>query len=247
VQRRSARTADWKVTVVNRTTTDEIQTLVRHAFEGLSVEVLEDEDPEETTNTLVLTKDDDVIATSDIATLRQTLLLVNSDLYSTGTVSVEEIDPPEVLLELSDTVFELRGYPMSSTEKLVLIVMARYIEQQAFVAGEGTLRSSFQRLSRIDDEYGTKRIYERLSQTDIDVHVYGVPDWEPPSSMDMTVHGGRSEEHRRTWTVIYQSPSEDTDIAMVAYETGTNVWNGFWTFNTPDVWTIEQTVHSLLE
>jgi DICT domain-containing protein len=57
-----------------------------------------------------------------------------------------------------------------------LIVISRYIERHAWQAGEGTLRTSFQRLSRIDDERGTREMYETLAGTDIRTHVYGIPD-----------------------------------------------------------------------
>jgi DICT domain-containing protein len=57
-----------------------------------------------------------------------------------------------------------------------LIVISRYIERHAWQAGEGTLRTSFQRLSRIDDERGTREMYETLAGTDVRTHVYGIPD-----------------------------------------------------------------------
>lgn len=69
---------------------------------------------------------------------------------------------------------------MSNNEKLVLVVLSRYIEKQAFNAGDGTLQTTFQRLARLDDEHGTKRVYDRLSKTDLDVHVYGSPIGNPP-------------------------------------------------------------------
>jgi hypothetical protein len=221
--------------------------MVRETFGGIDVEVSEDDLPEKTTDALVLTNDEEVIATSDLDSLRRAILMVNSDLYSTGSIAVEEIELPGVLLELSETNFEVRGYPMSNYEKLVLVVLSRYIEKQALDAGEGTLRATFQRLSRLDDEHGTKRVYERLSKTDLDVHIYGVPDWEPPSSMEVTTHTGTSEEYRRTWVVSYLSPSEEADLAMVAYETEANVYEGFWTFDTRNVRTIDQAVQSLPE
>lgn len=57
--------------------------------------------------------------------------------------------------------------------------------------------------------------------------------------MEMTVHTGTSEEYRRTWVVSYRSPFEEADIAMVTYETEDNVYEGFWTFDTEDVLTID--------
>jgi hypothetical protein len=50
------------------------------------------------------------------------------------------------------------GSPASNSEKLPLIVISRYIEQLAWQHETGRLRSSFQRLSRLDDERGTRRV-----------------------------------------------------------------------------------------
>lgn len=244
---RSAESADWKIFVTNRTEPDEVHTLVTQTFEGLSVEVSEENLPNASSDTLVLAKDGDVVATSELDPLMRTILAVNADVYSTGTKRLEEIDPPDVLLNLAETTFELRGYPMAHREKLVLTVLSRYIEKRAFVNGAGTLRTSFQRLSRIADELGTRQVYDRISETDVDVHVYGVPDWDPPSSMQLTVHPGTSESHKRTWGVVYRGPSDEPALALIADEIGNNVWEGFWTFDADRVRTIDRTVRSLLE
>ncbi|MHC3439018.1 hypothetical protein ACYJ1Y_13195 [Natrialbaceae archaeon A-gly3] len=105
----------------------------------------------------------------------------------------------------------------------------------AWEAGSGTLRSSFQRLSRIDDEVGTREVYDQLAETDVSVHIYGVPDRVP--ELEVTVHGGDSDVYRDAWFVIYRpnhlenSPTEERGAALVALETEPRVWNGFWTYD----------------
>ncbi|MFB6186988.1 MAG: hypothetical protein ABEI86_09015, partial [Halobacteriaceae archaeon] len=125
---------------------------------------------------LVLLKDDEIVETSPLSTLEDSLLLVNSDLYKTGTKQIEDTDLPDVVTNLSDTIFTLRGYPEADVEKLVLTLVSRYIEYQAWRHQTGTLRTGFQRLSRLTDERGTQEVYERLGGIDdLDLAVYGVP------------------------------------------------------------------------
>ena len=116
-----------------------------------------------------------------------------------------------------------------------------HIERRAYVAGVGSFRSTFQRLSRLEDEFGTRQVYERLSGRTLDVHVYGVPD-ERPTWLDATVHGGTSDEYRNSWCVVYRPPEgsvEEDDrpdaAALVAYQREPNRWQGFWTYETARV------------
>jgi hypothetical protein len=175
-----------------------------------------------------------VLATSPLDELQRTVLFVNSDLYTTGTTSFERFKLPSVIERLDDVPFELRGYPVHPKEKLLLIVISRYVEQRAWEAGEGTLRTSFQKLSRIDDERGTRTVYERLTETDLDVHLYGQADWRPSRVMDVTMHAGRSADFRDSWFVVYR-PSDGGagSVALLAIENDDDHWSGFWTFD-PD-------------
>lgn len=185
-------------------------------------------------------RDGRVVASSPMGTLKDTLLMVNADFYKTGTRLVGEIDVPDVILELSNTVFTLEGYPKSNTEKLVLTLMARYIEQQALAQQTGTLRTSFQKLSRLDDERGTRQFYEQLGQTEgLAVHVYGVPDWEPPTELGLVSHGVGDAELRKSWFVVHRGDTGH-DVAMLAIKTKPNTWEGYWTFDTDDIRDIDR-------
>lgn len=165
--------------------------------------------------------------------------MVNSDLYKSGAVGLDEFELPDVLAQMDDIPFQLRGYPESNTEKLLLIVISRYVERRAWQVGRGTLRSSFQRLSRIKDERGTRAVYETVASTGVRTHVYGVPDWRPPSEFDVVTHGGHSDEFRDSWFVVYTPPEgddcedtglDDPHLALLALETAPREWKGFWTF-----------------
>lgn len=182
---------------------------------------------------VVVERDGSVVATSTITALLRSLLLVNSDVYITGSRGLADAELPETLRVLHDIPFRLRGYPESDSEKLLLIAVSRAIERRAFEAGDGTLRVGFQRLSRLVDEPGTRRVYEQLADTDVAVHAYGVGDADPPVALDLTVHGGSTDLHRRGWFVVFEPPTGTDAVGLYAVEQSDNEWSGFWTY-TPD-------------
>lgn len=194
-------------------------------------------------DTVLLVEDGEVVASSPLAALQDAILLINSDLFTTGARSVDEVEVPDVLEGLTDTPFQLRGYPESNAEKLLLIVFSRFVERRALEADAGHLRSSFQRLSRIDDEVGTRRVYERLGGSGVDVHVYGVPDWDPTAALDVVSHGGRGPNFQRAWFVLF-SPAggAGSPHALLAYETEPRRWHGFYTTDPARVSEIDATI-----
>ena len=235
-------TTEWSVRIVNRTEPEPVRRMLDDLFGGLSIDTEETEQTEAADDRLLLFHEGEVVASSPLSAVKESLLLVNSDLYRTGATDIEEIDPPDVIVELSDTVFSLRGYPESSVEKLVLTLISRYIEYRAWTERDGELRTSFQRLSRLDDESGTREIYDRLGRlAGIDVHVFGFPDWNPAESMDVTVHGVDDDEILRHWFVVYDG-DDGRSVAMLAVKTGSSEWEGFWTFEAGRIEAISEYV-----
>jgi hypothetical protein len=225
---------DRELVVANRTQPEPFQRMVENLFAEQNVAVGETTHGEYPENTVLLLEDGQVIAQSPLAGLRDAILMVNSDLYVTGTRSLDKTTVPDVIDELTDVRFSLRGYPKSNTEKLLLILISRQIERRAYEAGAGTLRASFQYLSRIKDEQGTRRAYRKVSSTDVDVHVYGKPDWRPTSELDVTMHGGRKDDFECSWFVLYRPPPDRTSersAALLAIERGDAKWEGFWTYD----------------
>jgi hypothetical protein len=182
---------------------------------------------------VVLLEEGTVVAHSPLEELKDAILMVNSDLFITGTRTLERTSVPDVLDGLAGTRFSLRGYPESDTEKFLLILISRYIEKRAFEEGDGTLRSSFQRLSRLEDEQGTKTVYERIADTAADVHVYGRPDWTPSPEFPVVAHGGYTFDFRSSWFVVHSPPpdSERDPAALLAIELDEGRWDGFWTYD----------------
>ncbi|MFB6142815.1 MAG: hypothetical protein ABEJ30_05670 [Halorientalis sp.] len=109
------------------------------------------------------------------------------------------------------------------------------------------MRTSFQRLSRLDDESGTRNVYRRITGTDTDLHLYSVTDRLPPREVEATVHGGYTDEFRHTWFVVHCHPDADAEqAALVAYEVGSNEWRGTWPFDTGTVRAINRYVERRL-
>ncbi len=189
---------------------------------------------------VVLFEGESSVASSSMSELYNAILAINSDLYITGARGLGEVELPAVLANLDEFRFTLRGYPLAHKEKLLLIVISRYIEQLAWEAKGGTLRTSFQQLSRLNDEVGTRRVYEQLGASDLDVHVYGTPD-SPITDLPVSVHSGIGGEYRTSWFVVFQ-PADPTGeaAALVALETEPRVWDGFWTYDPATVAAIDQ-------
>lgn len=232
--------AERALVVVNRDAPRPVQSMLEGLFADQPVAVSERALGDVGSNTVALVVDGDVVATSPLSALRDCVLTVNSDLYTSGARSLPDLDLPAVLDGLDDVPFSLRGFPASDTEKLLLVTVSRHVERLAWTAGAGTLRSSFQRLSRLDDERGTRDVYARVAEAGVDTHVYGVPDWTPPRDLDVTMHGGYGEDFRRAWFVVHVPADGDGEhAALVAYETGRNEWRGFWTYRPERVTAID--------
>ena len=226
------------------------------ASEGLTLDVdalrrndavpFDGDDPGEVENLALLVEDDEVVAGSTLGELGDAVLFVNSDLYVTGSRTLADVDLPSVISGLENTTFTLRGYPESNRQKLLLITISRFIERAAWVAGDGTLRSSFQRLSRIKDEVGTREVYESVVDAGVDTHLYGVPD-DVPRGLDAVIHGGDSRDFTHSWFVVYRPPGGPTSVdggarsnhergvdggvGLLAVEAEPRVWRGMWTFD----------------
>lgn len=234
--------------LINRSSPDAVRNLLGQLLEDQSVSIDEIKRPDSDTDVVALVEDSEVIAQSTLDDLLNSILMINSDLYKTGSRDLDEVTLPDVLEGLDEVPFRLRGYPASNKEKLLLITMSRVIERRAAESESGTLRSSFQRLSRLSDEQGTRAVYKQIGNSGTAVHVYGVDDWMPSKTFPVTVHTGESHEYRRSWFVVFTPPdgSEIGPAALVALEDEPNLWDGFWTFRPELVRRIDQHITTSL-
>lgn len=219
--------AKMEVRVDDHTELMPVVSILEKSFDGQSVRVTQTND-DGSGDEVRLLKDGDVVATSPVQSLMDTLLLVNSDLYRTSTSGVDRNAAPDVLTAMDETVFTLDGFPESTNQKLLLVLISRYIEKRALQADAGRLDTAFQQLSRIEDESGTRRVYSRLAAQDVDVHVYGVADENPVPNTSVTVHTGRNEAYRRLWTVVHTAST--SPAGLLAVEIGDNCWRGVWSY-----------------
>jgi hypothetical protein len=217
------------LTVYNEDEPEPLVRMLRRMVDAPAVDVREGETAGDSVVNAVTLEDERGrnLGISSLSDIARSVLMVNSDLYITGTRSVDRVETPEVLANLDDTTF-----PVSGKQKMLLIQMSRHIESLAVQHADGALHSGFQYLSRIDDERGTRRVYERLVEQDVDVNVYGVPDREPSVSEDISVYTTPAEELSRSWFVVHTDCPDAAKAALVAEETGENEWRGCWTFDS---------------
>jgi hypothetical protein len=228
--------------LVNREAPDPVRNMVADVFASQPVEVAETSLADVEEDTVFLIEDGKVVARSPLAALRDHLLLVNSDLFMSGRGEIESVSVPAVIEGLAGTRFSLWGYPESDSEKLLLILLSRFIERTAWEAGTGRLRVALQQLSRLRDESGTMTVYEHLAETDVDVHLYGVPDWLPPRELETIVHAGTDRRFTDSWFVLYEGPEPADSVGLLAVETEPRKWDGFFTHDGDRVEEIVATV-----
>lgn len=118
---------------------------------------------------------------------------------------------------------------VTSYDKRRMILASREIETDAWRVGAGELHADFQRLSLLDHQ---RDVYAKLAGRNIDVHVYGVPDWTPPEDLEsMTFHEETDEEIRNSWFVVFDGNGEDRHkAALVSEEWRPGEFYGFWTY-----------------
>ena len=236
-------TSEKTLLLLNRTGPEPLATLLKNAFATQDVTVAERQVPNGTDDLICLIDEGRVVTTSPFERLKASFLLVNVDRYRTGARPVDPERFPDVLTGLNDVEFTVRGFPASNKEKLLLTLISRFIEHLALSTGTGQLHTTFQRLSLLDDEYGTKTLYEWLGESDVETHVYGVAD-DPTvvSDLDLSVHSDNTAPYRRSWVLAFRA-AEGTTVgdrlpthaAMVAIQTGSNVYRGLWTYDSARV------------
>jgi hypothetical protein len=219
------------LTILNRDEPEPIVRMLKRMVDAPDVAIREARPSDAAPGNLVILEDDrtgeERLAISAIADVGDSVLMVNSDLYITGTRAIDEVDTPDVLAGLDETTFTVSG-----KQKMLLIEISRHVEALAYRSVESTIHSGFQRLSRIHDEHGTRDVYERLADVNTDVHVYGTPADLPGLAGDVAIHAEENEEIRRSWFVVNTDCADDLKGALLAREVGPNEWNGLWTFDS---------------
>lgn len=134
----------------------------------------------------------------------------------------ENADYSRLLSHLDRTTF-------TSYNHRQMLEASREIEDRAWRTGDGRLYAGFQRLSNFAGERGT---YERLASTDLDVHVYGVPDDTVAVPDDVTFHGVAIPDVASSWFVVFDGGDDPRQACALLAEEHSDGFYGFWTYDT---------------
>lgn len=165
-------------------------------------------------------------------------LVVKEDGEFAGAIPFSELDGllepplqrPPALEGVSDgyrVLFEaLDGTVFTALGRRDLLAVTREIEERAFRVGSGTLRACFQSFDRFRPQVDVYR--ELAGDTDLDVHVYGTPNWEVPEIAGLTYHELDGGAARRYWVLALEAEAGTVTNALVAVEREAG-YDGFWT------------------
>lgn len=178
---------------------------------------------------LLLTDGEECLAAIDVDTLYEYLV----EPLETDTFVHWSRDDPRLSSAVQTFLTNLdeNVYRVEQETKLPLISISRTIEQRAGRGNAGTVHTGVQRLSRLRDERETWDTYVRLADRDVDVNLYGVPDWRPPATDSMTVFADEDGDCvGEFWFVVYETDGRDVGGALLAHEVEPGTYTGFWTF-----------------
>lgn len=131
---------------------------------------------------------------------------------------------------------------VSGINRRELLAVSREIEDRAYRVGEGTLRVSFQTLSRFRSQTA---VYRTLAaETDLDIHIYALDDWTPPKIGGLTYHTEDVERLEPHWVLAYDGGPGDSQACGLVARAHSEDYAGFWT-NDPSL--VEEIATALAE
>jgi KaiC/GvpD/RAD55 family RecA-like ATPase len=177
-------------------------------------------DVEAPRNLALLHDGDDLLAASPIDVVSSALDAADPE---TDPVSVLEAAPQEL-------------FASRAADRRTLLGVSRTIERLAVGDDGGDLHAGFQSLSNLLEDPETMSVYERLDETGVTVHLYGVADADLPGWDGLTAHGLPEPELEDAWFLVYEPPEDDTDRGgtLVTLEDDPGVYRGFWSYD-PEV------------
>ncbi len=217
------------LTVANYSGPPEELAVVERYFDRHGVDVRQASmDVQQPRSVALLHRGDDLLASESVPALRGAI-----DIDAGTTDTFEERHTSDLLTNLERSV-----YGASAADKGLLIDVSHNIELLANRTGSGRLHAGFQSLSNLVEDPQAARIYERLAESGVEVHVYGTPDTET-TVPGVTVHEEDTEEMADSWFVVYDGDPE-RQAALLAHELDTdNVYDGFWTYKSDIVTRID--------
>ncbi|MFC7020503.1 MULTISPECIES: DICT sensory domain-containing protein [Haloarcula] len=180
---------------------------------------------------VTLSDDGEVVTATSLAAFRDEL----GSGSATGSVGDSPYRP--LLDHLDETMF-------TSWSIDRLVAASREIEDRAWRVGRGALHAGFQTTTTLE---GERDLYERLGETDVDVHAYAYPDSDPPTHDRFTLHHPpthdrftlhleRASEIENSWFVVFDGGGDDEQkSALLAEEREPRAFYGFWTYDPSTV------------
>ncbi|MFC6976184.1 DICT sensory domain-containing protein [Halomicroarcula sp. GCM10025709] len=170
----------------------------------------------------LLHRGDDLLASENVTALRNAI-----DIDEDETDVFDARRTSDLLSRLDGSVFGT-----GATEKALLVDVSHNIELLAARTGSGRLHTGFQAFSRLVDDPESLRIYRRLADHDIDIHLYGAPDADVPID-GLTRHGEDTAELTDSWFVVFDGAGDpETTGALLSFELDEpNTYRGFWTYD----------------
>jgi len=77
------------------------------------------------------------------------------------------------------------------------------------------------------------------TETNLNIHIYGVGDWTPPAITGITYHTDDSASFNPYWVLVFDGGSEKTQACGLVAEEHLDEYTGFW---TNDVTTVESII-----
>ncbi len=212
------------LTVVNYDGPPEELAVVERYFDRQGVAVRQASlDTDTPRSVALLHHGDDLLGSESVTALRSAI-----DIDAAADDAFDTRQTSDLLTNLEQSVFGARA-----ADKSLLIDVSHSIELLANRTQTGTLHAGFQHLSNLVGDEQAARIYQRLAESGVDVHIYGVPDTDV-ALPGVTIHELDTPEIRESWFVVYDGggdPERQAALLTVELE-GSNRYKGFWTYDS---------------
>lgn len=220
----SVRSESPTLTVLNHDGPSEELGVVEQYFDRQGVAVRTASlDVDEPHSVALLHHGDDLLGSESVTAVRSAI-----ELDAAADNDFDTRRTSDLLTNLERSVFGARA-----ADKSLLIDVSHSIELLANRTQTGKLHAGFQQLSNLVGSEQAARIYERLSESGVEVHVYGVPDTDI-EFRGVSVHDIDTPEIRESWFVVYDGGGDpERQAALLTVEINdSNQYKGFWTYDS---------------
>lgn len=208
------------LTLCNFQGTEKMGATITSYFDRLNVPVeTATLDRDAPTDVAMLHRGPDLLASSTVSDLVAAI-----DLDDADTTVSHAAARTDLFDHVDQTVFGAHG-----ADRQLLVQVSHTIESMAWRTGQGTIHAGFQEFSRLWDDDRARTIYQRVAEAGVDVHIYGQPD-VPIETDAWTLHGADGGELSETWFVGFADPDDTRSGTLVARQTGSNEYDGFWSY-----------------